>query len=146
MMETVENQALKVLSNTVSSPKVIAHVTVQYCTVQDRTGQDRTGQYSTASATFLVHVVHVVYVVYKYCPLQYSTLLPLFLRFQVGLSMSEMSISVSPETPMSEAASIMLDARVKRLPVVGPREGEGGHDCGGNHLSQGHASPCHGTA
>lgn len=37
--------------------------------------------------------------------------------------MSEMSISVGPETPMSEAASIMLDAKVKRLPVVAPREG-----------------------
>ncbi|CAI7884820.1 unnamed protein product [Closterium sp. NIES-53] len=41
----------------------------------------------------------------------------------VGLSMSEQSISVTPDTPVKDAATIMLDAKIKRLPVVAPREG-----------------------
>lgn len=40
----------------------------------------------------------------------------------VGLSMSDMPISVTPETSLGEAAQLMLDAKVKRLPVVAPRE------------------------
>ena len=42
----------------------------------------------------------------------------------VGLSMSEAPIAVRPDTPVSEAARVMLDAKVKRLPVVAPREGD----------------------
>ncbi|CAI7868261.1 unnamed protein product [Closterium sp. NIES-54] len=33
------------------------------------------------------------------------------------------SISVTPDTPVKDAATIMLDAKIKRLPVVAPREG-----------------------
>eukprot|EP00245_Coleochaete_scutata_P006362 TRINITY_DN20788_c0_g1_i1.p1 TRINITY_DN20788_c0_g1~~TRINITY_DN20788_c0_g1_i1.p1 ORF type:complete len:219 (-),score=51.46 TRINITY_DN20788_c0_g1_i1:302-958(-) len=41
----------------------------------------------------------------------------------VGISMNEEVLTVTPETPVSEAAGIMLDSKVKRLPVVAPREG-----------------------
>ncbi|GJP52684.1 hypothetical protein CLOM_g11777 [Closterium sp. NIES-68] len=41
----------------------------------------------------------------------------------VGLSMSEQSISVTPDTPVKDVATIMLDAKIKRLPVVAPRGG-----------------------